>query len=129
MNLLVVQNACGAKIPRHFPIAVSLQIFLFPSKFKTCDVKRAILFSIVVVMVNDLGRDVSAASFASVHALNVLDGETAHAVAFDGGIALVKVNNMFVVQGFNDCFLLGAKEGDEIVFGDEVVHGVSLCHG
>ena len=91
--------------------------------------KRTILFSIIVVMVNDLGRDVSAASFASVHAFNVLDGETAHAVAFDGGIALVEVNNMFVVQGFNDRFFLGAKKSDEIVFGDEVVHGVSLCHG
>lgn len=72
---------------------------------------------------------VSAASFARADIFNVLDGETAHAVAFDGGIALVEINNVFVVEGFNDRFFLGAKKGDEVVFGDWVVHSVGLCHG
>lgn len=105
------------------------ELFLFPSKFKTCDVKIAILFSIVVVMVNHFGGDVGSASFASSNMLNVFDGEAAHSVAFDFAVSVVEINNVFVVEGFNDRFFLGAKKGDEVVFGDEVVHSVGLCHG
>ena len=97
---------------------------LFPSEFKTSDVKGTIFFRVVVVVVNHLSSDVSAASFASVHAFNVLDGETAHAVGFDAGTSFVKVNDMLVVESFNDRFFLGAEKGDEVVFGDEVFHGV-----
>lgn len=105
----------------------SALMVLFPSKFKSCNVKIAILFSIVVVVINHFGGDVGSASFASSNVLNVFDGETAHAVAFDFAVSVVEINNVFIVEGFNDRFLFGAKKGDEVVFGDEVVH--SLCHG
>lgn len=102
---------------------------LFPSKFKARDVKRAILDLIIVVMIFHFCHKVSAASFARADIFNVLNGETAHAVTLDGGIAFVEINNMFVVESFNDRFFLGAEKGDEVVFGDEVFHGVGLCHG
>ena len=75
-----------------------------------------------VVQIFHKGGDIGAASFASVHTFNVLDGETANTIVFDAGISLVQVNNVFIVQGFNDSFFFRTKKGDEIVFGDEVVH-------
>ncbi len=85
--------------------------------------------SIAVIMVNHKGGHIGAARLASVDRFNVLDGEAANAVGFDLAVAFVEINNMFVVQGFNDRAFLGAKEGDEVVFGDEVVHGVFLVTG
>ena len=88
--------------------------------------KVSIFLSIAVVVVNHKSGDVGAARFASCNLVNVLDGEAANAVGFDRAFALVEINNVFVVQGFNDRAFLGAKEGNQVVFGDEFVHIVYL---
>lgn len=114
---------------RHSVICLLSSICLGPSKFKARDVKISKLLSIAVVVVNHKGGDIGAASLARGNLVNVLDGEIAHAVCFDLAFALVEVNNVLVVQGFDDRAFIGAKEGDKIVFGDEVVHGVCLVTG
>lgn len=91
--------------------------------------KVAILLGIAVIMVNHKGGNVGAARLASVDRFNVLDGEAANAVGFDLAVALVEVNNVFVVQSFNDRAFLGAQEGNQVVFSDEVVHSVFLVTG
>ena len=91
--------------------------------------KVAILLGIAVVVVNHKSGDIGSASFASGNLVNVLDGEAANAVGFDLAVAFVEINNVFVVQGFNDRAFLGAKEGNQVVFGDEVVHSVFLVTG
>lgn len=114
---------------RHSVICLLSSICLGPSKFKASNVQVAILFSVAVVVVNHKGGDIGAASFARGNLVNVLDGEIAHAVCFDLAFALVEVNNVLVVQGFNDRAFIGAKEGDYVVFGNEVVHSVCLVTG
>lgn len=91
--------------------------------------KVAILLFVVVVVVNHKGGDVGSASLASRHFVNVLDGEAANAVGFDLAFALVEINDMLAVESFDDRAFIGAKEGDEVVFGDEVVHSVCLVTG
>jgi hypothetical protein len=113
----------------HFPIAVSLQIVLFPSQFKARDVKVSILDFAVIVQVLDLGRDECSASFASSNVFDVQNLEVSHAVGFDFAFSFVQINDIFAVQGFNDCFFLGTKKGDEVFFGDEVFHSVVLVTG
>ncbi len=100
------------------------QIVLFPGQFKARDVKISVFLFVVVVVVNDKGGDVGAARFARSNVFNVLDGEIAHAVGFDLAFSLVEVNDIFAVEGFNDCFLFGAEKSDEVFFGDEVFHSV-----
>lgn len=114
---------------RHSVICLLSSICLGPSKFKARDVKISKLLSIAVVVVNHKGGDIGAASLARGNLVNVLDGEIAHAVCFDLAFALIEVNNMLVVQGFDDRAFIGAKKGDQVFFGDEVFHGVCLVTG
>ena len=86
--------------------------------------KIAILFRVAVVVVGHKCRDVSATTFTRADFLDVLDGETAHAVSFHLALAFVKVNDIFTVKGLNDCFLFGAEKSDEVFFGDDVLHSV-----
>jgi len=100
-----------------------------PSKFDACNVKVAILLFVVVVVVNHKGGDVSAASLASRHFVNVLHGEAANAVGFDLAFALVEINDMLAVESFDYFRLLVAKEIDQVFFSEEFVHGVCFCYG
>ena len=89
----------------------------------------SVFLSVAVVVVNHKGGDVGAARLASGNLVNVLDGEAANAVGFDRAFAFVEINNVLVVQGFNDRAFLGAQEGNQVVFGNEVVHSVFLVTG